>query len=145
MQPASQTTESPATEKKTPLTRKRIGLIGLTFLLVMGILLMPIRVTQNEAKAADPATTSVIVVATLYVVHTCVRWAIGRTLDAATKRDLAANGGTTPTDAIARAKVNGAQLGKQLLRERLQRRGLGLLNSSILGNVDNRNGNRQPR
>ena len=90
------------------LTRKRLGLIAITFLLVMGILLMPIRVTQNEAKAAEPVTTSVIVVATLYVVHTCVRWAIGRTLDAATKRDLAANGGITPTDAIARAKVNGA-------------------------------------
>ena len=106
MQPASETTESPATAKKTPLTRKRLGLIGLTFLLVMGILLMPIRVTQNEAKAADPVTTSVVVVVTLYVVNTAVRWAIGRALDAATKRDLKANGGITITDAIARAEVN---------------------------------------
>ena len=106
MQTASENNESPATAKKTPLTRKRLGLIGITFLLVMGILLMPIRVTQNEAKAAEPVTTSVIVVATLYVVHTAVRWAIGRALSAATKRALRANGGITITDAIARAEVN---------------------------------------
>ena len=43
-------------EKKTPLKHKRIELIGLTLLLVAGILLMPIRLTQNEAKAADPVT-----------------------------------------------------------------------------------------
>lgn len=41
-------------EKKTPLKHKRIELIGLTFLLVAGILLKPIRLTQNEAKAAEP-------------------------------------------------------------------------------------------
>ena len=112
MQTASENNEAPITAKKSPLTRKRLGLIGLTFLLVMGILLMPIRVTQNEAKAAEPVTISVVVVATLYVVHTCVRWAIGKTLDAVTKRDLAANGGITPTDAIARARVNGAHSGQ---------------------------------
>ena len=43
-----QSNESPATEKKSPLTPKRIGLIAFPFLLVIGILLMPIRVMQNE-------------------------------------------------------------------------------------------------
>ena len=53
-----QSNESPATEKKSPLTPKRIGLIAFTFLLVTDILLMSIRVTQNEAKAAELITTT---------------------------------------------------------------------------------------
>ena len=105
MQIASENNESPATEKKPPLTRNCLGLIGLTFMLVMGILLMPIRVTQNEAKAADPATVTFIVAAGTFLVTTITSWLIGKSLDAATDALLAANGGVSVTDAIARAKV----------------------------------------
>lgn len=100
MQPASQTTESPAEEKKSPLTPKRIGLIALTFLLVTGILLMPIRVTQNEAKAADPVTMTVIVTsAATFIVLTALRWVIGRSLTAAERRLLNAASRKNPPEA----------------------------------------------
>ena len=114
MQPASETTESPATAKKSPLTPKRLGLIGLTFLLVMGICLMPIRVTQNEAKAAEPLTVTVIATKLgKFLVLVAATWFVEKALDAATQKDLEDNGGITlPTgdDAIeARAWVNGAK------------------------------------
>lgn len=114
MQSASQTTESPATAKKSPLTRNRLGLIGLTFLLVMGILLMPIRVTQNEAKAAEPLTVTTIAVQLgKFLVLVAATWFVEKALDAATQKDLEDNGGITlPTglNAIeARAWVDGAK------------------------------------
>ena len=108
MQIASENNEAPATAKKPPLTRNRLGLIGLTFLLVIGICLMPVKVTQNEAKAADPATVTFIVAAGTFLVTTIASWLIGKSLDAATTALLAANGGVAVTDAIARARVNGA-------------------------------------
>ena len=104
MQPASETTESPATAKKSPLTRKRLGLIGLTFLLVMGILLMPIRVTQNEAKATP---LHLILSATYFVVLTAVRWGINETLTETKRKLLEHNGGITlDDDAEGTAEVN---------------------------------------
>ncbi len=87
-------------EKKSPLTPKRIGLIALTFLLVMGILLMPIRVTQNEARAAEPVTMTVVLTSTAtFIVLTCLRWVIGRTLTAAEKRLLNAASRKNPPEA----------------------------------------------
>ena len=53
-QTASPTPANGQAEKESRWTRKRIGLITITFLLVMGILLMPTKVTQNEAKANPP-------------------------------------------------------------------------------------------
>lgn len=114
MQPASENNESPPTAKKSPLTPKRLGLIGLTFLLVMGICLMPIRVTQNEAKAAEPLTVTAIAVPLgKFLGLVAATWFIEKALDAATRRKLNKNGGITlPTglNAIeARAWVEGAK------------------------------------
>ena len=96
MQPALETTESPATAKKTPLTPKRLGLIGLTFLLVIGICLMPIRVTQNEAKATEPLTvTEIAVPLGKFLVLVAATLFIEKALDAATQRKLNKNGGIT--------------------------------------------------
>ena len=106
MQLASETTESAATAKKTPLTSKRLGLIALTFLLVTSILLMPIRVTQNEAKA-EPVTLTVIVTSSAtFIVLTALRWGIGRSLTAAERRLLNAASRKKPPEAYA--NVNGA-------------------------------------
>ena len=77
MQPASENNESPATAKKTPLMPKRLGLIGLTFLLVIGICLMPVKVAQNEAKAEPATTTALIVTAGTFLVTTIASWLIG--------------------------------------------------------------------
>ncbi len=100
MQTALKNDKSPAMEKKSPLTPKRIGLIALTFLLVMGILLMPIRVTQNEARAAEPVTMTVVLTSTAtFIVLTCLRWVIGRTLTAAEKRLLNAASRKNPPEA----------------------------------------------
>ena len=90
------------------LMPKRLGLIGLTFLLVIGICLMPVKVVQNEAKAEPVTTTAVIVTAGTFLVTTIASWLIGKSLDAATTALLTANGGVSVTDAKARAKVNGA-------------------------------------
>ena len=114
MQTALENNESPAMAKKSPLTRKRLGLIGLTFLLVMGICLMPIRVTQNEAKAAEPLTVTALAVQLgKFLVLVAATWFVEKALDAATQKDLEDNGGITlPTgdDAIeARAWVSGAK------------------------------------
>ena len=75
MQTASETTESLATAKKSRWTCKSIGLIAISFLLVTGILMMPTKVTQNEAKAADPLTWSVVITSSAtFIVHTALRW-----------------------------------------------------------------------
>ena len=88
MQSASQTTENGQAEKKSPLTPKRLGLIGLTFLLVMGILMMPTKVTQNEAKAAEPLTVTALAVPLgKFLVLVAATWFIEKALDAATQKN----------------------------------------------------------
>ena len=110
---ASQTTENGQAAKKSRWTRKRIDLITLTFLLITGILLMPVKVSQKEAKEAEPitATASAITLGRFLAVASAT-WLIERGLDAATKDKLDDNGGVTlPTGngAIeARALVSGA-------------------------------------
>ncbi len=106
MQIASEITESPATAKESRWTRKRIGLIGLTFLLVIGILLIPTKVTQNEAKATP---LQLILSATYFVVLTAVRWGINETLSETKRKLLEHHGGITlDDDAEGTAEVNAA-------------------------------------
>ena len=106
MQPASENNESPATAKESSWTRKRLGLIGLTFLLVIGILLIPTKVTQNEAKASP---LQLILSATYFVVLTAVRWGINETLSETKRKLLEHHGGITlDEDAEGTAEVNEA-------------------------------------
>lgn len=107
MQPASQTNESPATAKKMPLTPKRIGLIRLTFLLVIGILLIPTKVTQNEAKANPYIET--YTEDKNYIVRTVVSWILNEQLSKSKKEKLKSHGGITlDEDAQGKAEVSTA-------------------------------------
>ena len=106
MQTASENNESPAMAKESRWTRKRLGLIGLTFLLVIGILLIPTKVTQNEAKASP---IQLILSATYFVVLTAVRWGINETLTETKRKLLEHHGGITlDDDAEGTAEVNTA-------------------------------------
>ena len=98
MQLASETTESPATEKKTPLTLKLIGKVGVVVMLVLSMLMIP---PPIKTKAADPVTTTVT-----FIVVTAASWLIGDVLSSAKAALLAAASRPHPPEASA--NVNGA-------------------------------------
>ena len=65
--------------------------MGLTVLLIATICLMPVKVSQNEAKAATPVTTTALLTASVtFIIHTALRWIIGRTLTEIEERLLQA-------------------------------------------------------
>ena len=93
MQLASETTESPATEKKTPLTLKLIGKVGVVVMLVLSMLMIP---PPIKTKAADPVTTTVT-----FIVVTAASWLIGDVLSSAKAALLAAASRPNPPEASA--------------------------------------------
>lgn len=106
MQTASQTPENGQAEKKTPLTSKRIRLIRLTVLFVTGILLMPTKVTQNEAKTNPSVETYTEDKA--YIVRTAVSWTNNERLSKSKKEKLKLHGGITlDKDAQGKPKSTG--------------------------------------
>ena len=97
MQSASETTESPATEKKSPLTLKLIGKVGVIAMLVLSMLMIPL----IKTRAVDPVTTTVT-----FIVVTAASWLIGDVLSSAKAALLAAASRPHPPEASA--NVNGA-------------------------------------
>ena len=86
--------ENSQAAKKSRWTHKRIDLIALTFLLITGILLMPVKVSQKEAEEAEPITaTAAAITLGKFLVVAIATWLIERGLDAVTKDKLDDNAG----------------------------------------------------
>ena len=92
-----QSNESPATAKKSPRRLKLMRKVGVTFMLVLSMLMIP----PIKTRAADPVTTTVT-----FIVLTAASWLIGDVLSSAKAALLAAASRPNPPEASA--SVTGA-------------------------------------